>query len=164
MGPASLHQINSLDEMIEAVLDARVGIRLPDADCVVRIGIAEAVRLWVEAEHDNMEVALSDGAIEFGVDDRWIRKQLRRRSGRCDPMLHKGAKVVPAEVLASPCYLCGRKLDGQQAVNRDHWYPRSLGGPDEPWNLRWVHVMCNVRKGDSVLPEAEAAYRAWMGQ
>lgn len=44
----------------------------------------------------------------------------------------------------------------------DHWYPRSKGGPDEPWNLKAVHRRCNERKGDAVLPDAAAAYAAWV--
>ena len=150
--------------MIEIVIDASAGIRLPDVDEVVHVGMAQAVRLWVEAEHDDVSIMLHDGALEFGRDARWTRRQLGCRSSR--RLSQQSQRRAAA--LSSPCYLCeGSLVDGQGligpqgGVNWDHWYPRSLGGPNEPWNLRLVHVVCNERKGDSVLPEAGAAYRAW---
>lgn len=159
MSPSAPCQIRSLDEIVDAVLDAGAGVRMPDSNAVVSVGVVKAVRLWVAAEHDDVPCSLVEGALVFGSDDRWVRKQLgvqneRRRHER----LHRRGIEVP-----SSCYLCGSDLGDLREVNLDHWYPRSLGGPDELWNLRLVHKACNSRKGNSVIPEAEAAYRAWVG-
>ena len=42
------------------------------------------------------------------------------------------------------CYLCG--VSGGSTP--DHILPRSMGGPDELWNLALVHKPCNDKKAD----------------
>lgn len=47
-----------------------------------------------------------------------------------------------------------------KAPNVDHVVPWSLGGTDEPSNLRLVHRACNRRKSDKP-PPVESPSRAW---
>lgn len=60
------------------------------------------------------------------------------------------------------CHLCGEPVDPRADFNAndypslDHVTPRSLGGSDEPDNLRTAHRGCNARRGvrdvEEVLP------------
>ncbi|MCS5479849.1 HNH endonuclease [Corynebacterium sp. YIM 101645] len=46
------------------------------------------------------------------------------------------------------CWICGCDFDEETRMNNDHLIPRSLGGPDEPWNLAPVCQSCNSRRSN----------------
>jgi len=68
----------------------------------------------------------------------WIHPRLRRELYERDGWL---------------CYLCEMPVDrlgdhnGNRAPSLDHVAPKSLGGSDEPDNLKTAHRSCNSRKG-----------------
>ena len=45
------------------------------------------------------------------------------------------------------CHLCGGTVE-RTDVHLDHVHPFSLGGGDEPSNLRVAHSVCNIRRGN----------------
>lgn len=57
------------------------------------------------------------------------------------------------------CWVCGTNFDDENRMNNDHLIPRSLGGPDEPWNLAPICHECNSRRSNLPLnltiPHAE---------
>jgi hypothetical protein len=42
------------------------------------------------------------------------------------------------------CWWCGENIHSGAEAHADHLVPRSLGGSDEGYNLRWAHASCNV--------------------
>ena len=144
--------ISSVDELVDAADGGspKVGV----GDAVVPILLVKAVRLWVEATAANVQVTVSGGVLMFRAASGrcWLENHAAFRAGgrRLRPSLSVG--------VGADCYLCGKTLYMGERLDIDHWYPRSLGGPDEPWNLRLVHAGCNRSKADTVLPTAHAAY------
>lgn len=59
-----------------------------------------------------------------------------------------------AEAHGLECYLCGEPVDwnatGDQRAETDHVVPVYLGGTNTMANLRLVHRICNMRKGQSI--------------
>lgn len=59
-----------------------------------------------------------------------------------------------AEAHGSACYLCGElvdwEVDGDMRAEVDHIVPVYLGGTNTMTNLRLVHRVCNMRKGQSI--------------
>ena len=161
MSPALAHarRIDSVEDLVGAVVDDAAKVHLPEADIMVRIGLVKAVGLWVEASAKGVSVHMVGNSLVFDSEPRWLKKRLGLRSG--NRLYERAHRQAGSGHLS--CYLCAAPLEGPREVNVDHWFPRSLGGPDTPWNLRLVHGPCNSRKGDSVLPEAAAAYQDWMG-
>ena len=151
--------VDSVEDLIDAVVDHGLKVRVGQSEAVAPIGLVAAVRLWVQAADDAVEVTLAGGVLEFrnGSGRCWLENRARFRGGSRRGHLRRRAEP------ASECYLCNEPLSPQiQQINVDHWYPRGLGGPDEPWNLRLVHKSCNHIKADMVLPEAQAAYLQWV--
>ena len=142
--------ISSVGELVDAADGGSPRVRVGDA--VVSILLVNAVRLWVEATAANVQVSVSGGVLAFrGASGRcWLKDHAAFRAGN---RRLRGFLGVGAD-----CYLCGKTLRLGQRLEIDHWYPRSLGGPDEPWNLRLVHAGCNRSKADAVLPAAHAEY------
>lgn len=67
------------------------------------------------------------------------------------------------------CWLCRQPIDftitdpqSPWRWSRDHFIPRSLGGPDTTENMRLAHRWCNSHRGDAgrSLPSL-ALLRAW---
>lgn len=60
------------------------------------------------------------------------------------------------------CHLCGEGIDpdahwnGDRGASLDHLIPRSMGGTDDPDNLRTCHRACNSRRGVKDLEEVLA--------
>jgi 5-methylcytosine-specific restriction endonuclease McrA len=53
------------------------------------------------------------------------------------------------------CTWClGRLPETLASVDIDHVIPKSLGGPDEPWNWQLLHHRCNVTKRAKLTPVA----------
>lgn len=58
------------------------------------------------------------------------------------------------------CQLCGDRVDRDThwnaplAPSLDHIAPQSLGGSDEPENLRTAHRVCNTLRGARIEDEA----------
>lgn len=54
------------------------------------------------------------------------------------------------------CGICGEDVDmslsprSPEGPTRDHIWPWSLGGSDDPENLRLAHNVCNIRRGNRV--------------
>lgn len=64
-----------------------------------------------------------------------------------------GIKKHPLETIyrdrgIENCWICGCDFDEQTRMANDHLIPRSLGGPDEPWNLAPVCQPCNSRRSN----------------
>lgn len=84
------------------------------------------------------------------------RKSSLRACDRCE----RRALGVTAWELAdrdgTACGICGTDVDmslppsDEMGPTRDHILPWSLGGSDEPDNLRLAHRLCNVRRGNRV--------------
>lgn len=68
--------------------------------------------------------AANGGRISMG----WFDRQLVQQMGKCA--------------------ICGLLMDGD--IEIDHVFPVALGGPNEEWNLRLSHPMCNTKKGDCI--------------
>lgn len=47
------------------------------------------------------------------------------------------------------CGICGEPVEADEAT-LDHIVPISLGGADEPSNVRLAHFLCNSRRGDGI--------------
>ena len=62
--------------------------------------------------------------------NRKCGRKLRRRRGRT-------------------CLWCDAALTKAEATV-EHLVPKSLGGPDSPWNLAWACGKCNSRRGSDV--------------
>jgi superfamily II DNA or RNA helicase len=55
------------------------------------------------------------------------------------------------------CRSCGREIDGDKLIRHiDHIIPRSLDGENAVFNLQPLCHECNLQKGNSVTPQAEA--------
>ena len=152
-------RVDSVEDLLVAVADHGLKVRVGQSEDAVPIGLVAAVKLWVQAADHAVEVTLAGGVLEFrnGSGRCWLENRARFRNGSRRDHLRRRAGP------ASECYLCNKPLLPQiQQVNVDHWYPRGLGGPDESWNLRLVHKSCNHNKADAVLPEAQSAYLQWV--
>lgn len=81
----------------------------------------------------------------------------------CTPRYGKGRREVPRSVRLAvakrdrwQCWLCGEGVPRHVPANHpreltaDHVVPRSLGGSDDPINLRAAHRLCNSRRGNRV--------------
>jgi 5-methylcytosine-specific restriction endonuclease McrA len=61
------------------------------------------------------------------------------------------------------CFICGEPMDPEPYVkyrnplgwNRDHLYPRHLGGANLASNIVLTHCKCNSRKGHELPTDAE---------
>lgn len=79
-----------------------------------------------------------------------LRAPKRRRAERL-----KKAKRAPIDRGAIferdewRCGICGKPVEPADAT-LDHIVPISLGGADEPSNLRLAHSLCNSRRGDGI--------------
>lgn len=69
------------------------------------------------------------------------------------------------------CYLCEKVIDlalpwpEPMMATFDHLVPISLGGTDDRRNLRSVHLVCNIRKGNKVLGgDLDALVRSIYGE
>lgn len=87
-------------------------------------------------------------------------RRLHRRRLRAAGRHKKGAGYVVAEIRLElykrddwTCQLCGEPVDRDvhwnepRAPSLDHVLPKSLGGSDEPENLRTAHRHCNSVRG-----------------
>lgn len=73
------------------------------------------------------------------------RHVYRKNSGRCD---NRSANVLSQIVSSAErlkCGICGRNMSKNDR-SIDHIIPLSKGGSNEIWNLRIVHLVCNIRK------------------
>lgn len=50
-----------------------------------------------------------------------------------------------------PCFVCGRHVK-EKSATLEHIIPISLGGTDDMDNLAISHNMCNMRRGNGVVP------------
>lgn len=79
---------------------------------------------------------------------------MSRHSARGRPWNRKRRAVLAS---STTCWLCG--LPGADTV--DHVVPRSMGGTDEPWNLRPAHQRCNSRRGTKANVTPSRRSRRW---
>jgi 5-methylcytosine-specific restriction endonuclease McrA len=76
------------------------------------------------------------------------RVKSQRDGGR-----HRRRRIEVFERDGWTCHLCGEQTDpnarvpDELAPTIDHVIPRSLGGSDEPANLRTAHWLCNTLRG-----------------
>ena len=66
------------------------------------------------------------------------------------PLYHTTLRAFVIHRDNSTCRYCGKKA---KPVELDHVIPRSLGGPNTPWNLVVACHKCNQRKGNKSLAE-----------
>lgn len=124
---------------------------------VCRQGKADAMRAWMEAFRAEQGVSYATA---------WRRK-FRAEHGYW-PQRHGGQWIAHAERMAIyerddwMCHLCGERVDADaefnddMAASLDHLVPRSLGGSDDPTNLKTAHRGCNTRRGAKLLEEVAA--------
>ena len=68
---------------------------------------------------------------------------------------------------ATHCIICGQPFDfdapyrSSKRPSVDHITPVELGGTDDLWNLRPVHVGCNSAKGYKAPASVTRASRDW---
>lgn len=51
----------------------------------------------------------------------------------------------------SRCWICGSEFSESNVKHNDHLIPRSLGGPDEPWNMAPACAYCNLSRNNTPL-------------
>lgn len=90
----------------------------------------------------------------------WNREYRERREAEGRPVLAGGRWIKPHQRVAiyerdgGVCQLCSEPVDfdahvmSADAPTLDHVLPRSLGGGDEPENLRLACRACNVTRGN----------------
>jgi 5-methylcytosine-specific restriction endonuclease McrA len=90
-------------------------------------------RKWNKANRDKRRL------LEFR------RRERVRNAKRCD----KVSANLLAQLISSPvrlkCGICGKNMPKLDRTI-DHVIPLSKGGSSEIWNLRIVHLVCNLRK------------------
>jgi 5-methylcytosine-specific restriction endonuclease McrA len=60
---------------------------------------------------------------------------------------------------ATSCWLCGLPFrDPRDPMVCDHYVPTSLGGTDDPSNLRAAHASCNNRRGNRPVHELKLPF------
>ena len=122
-----------------------------------------AFKRWADANgYESPPRPAQDERLEAVLPKVWPKGKKRRRNRRLDREREKARKFRgKLEERDKSCYWCKQSFQPTEDTTVDHWYPVSRDGPTELWNLRLMHPICNVEKGDQILPEAEAAYRAW---
>jgi 5-methylcytosine-specific restriction endonuclease McrA len=86
---------------------------------------------------------------------------LRDACRTCATTAHRRAcRAVHGSPVGAECYLCACPIDSEADAHTDHLIPQSLGGSDEPENLRWTHARCNISRGAS-RPDDAAYWRAF---
>lgn len=122
----------------------------------------------IQAKSDSMRAFMEAFRAEQGVSyaTAW-RKKFRAEHGYW-PQRHGGQWITYAERMAIyerddwMCHLCGDRVDADAEFNDDmapsldHLIPRSLGGSDDPSNLKTAHRGCNARRGAKPLEEVAA--------
>ncbi|MFD4032275.1 HNH endonuclease [Streptomyces sp. NPDC058637] len=68
----------------------------------------------------------------------------------------KACRKAHGEPVGATCYLCDSTITSDAVPHVDHLIPRSLGGGDEPFNLRWTHGRCNVKRNNRLSTLGEA--------
>lgn len=51
----------------------------------------------------------------------------------------------------SSCWICGSEFTESNRKHNDHLIPRSLGGPDDPWNMAPACARCNISRSNTPL-------------
>lgn len=71
---------------------------------------------------------------------------------------HREYEESYAERGLRDCWMCGCGYTDANPRNHDHLIPRSLGGPDDSWNIAPACRKCNVARGNTCLAETVAQY------
>lgn len=109
-----------------------------------------------------MQVFIEKKRAEHGVNYSSVqRRRFREQYGywpnrRGSDWIEPKLRLELYERDAWTCYLCESPVDrdgdpnGDRAPSLDHVFPKSLGGSDDPSNLKTACRACNSRKGVSV--------------
>ena len=97
-------------------------------------------------------VAISDIHIETAQFDaqRLHNPRIHGKDYQQGPLYHTTLRAFVIHRDNSTCRYCGKKA---KPVELDHVIPRSLSGPNTPWNLVVACHKCNQRKGNKSLAE-----------
>lgn len=74
---------------------------------------------------------------------------------------HRISHQQVVDLYGSDCHICKTAIDltlprtNKQGLTVDHLFPISKGGTDEMDNLRPAHWICNIRKSDKVITDAQ---------
>ena len=120
----------------------------------------------VEAERDRFRRFNDRLRAEHGVSYRtfWEKRErertgVRPRRAGGKHWIDRAVRLAIYERDNWTCHLCGEGIDpdahwnDDRGASLDHLIPRSLGGTDEPDNLRTCHRACNSRRGVKDLEE-----------
>lgn len=87
---------------------------------------------------------------------RAAKDERRNRRGHAH-LQHRGLVFMRDDFT---CWICGNRTSETYSrtdpwsPTLDHYHPASLGGSDEPENLRTAHMICNARRGAPEVPIA----------
>lgn len=122
-----------------------------------------------EAKREHMRVFNDKVRAEHGTSYKNFRaKRERERTGIRPGLaggsywIERAARLAIYERDNWTCHLCGEGIDpdahwnGDRGASLDHLIPRSMGGTDDPDNLRTCHRACNSRRGVKDLEEVLA--------
>lgn len=73
-------------------------------------------------------------------------------------LIRKDLDASYAERGLRDCWMCGGGYTDENQRNHDHLIPRSLGGPDETWNVAPACRTCNVRRSNTPLAQTVARH------
>jgi 5-methylcytosine-specific restriction endonuclease McrA len=89
------------------------------------------------------------------------RRDHYRRKNRSRLGYSKAIAAFPMAKLGArdgwQCWLCSESVDAAlkdrhpMMPSYDHVMPTSLGGSDEPENLKLAHLVCNIRRGNKMM-------------
>jgi len=86
-------------------------------------------------------------SIESRAWYEWHRLRKNARKARYGPSLARSQRLAIIQRDGLRCQLCGEAVPLDD-IHIDHIVPRSLGGSDEPVNLRVAHARCNIQRGN----------------
>ena len=95
----------------------------------IRVGCGEPVSSKVLCEKHRLEASWKNWGLKYEVPQSYEERGL------------------------DCCWMCGDDFDGDEPMWHDHLIPRSLGGPDEAWNLAPSHRLCNIYRSNTPLHE-----------
>ncbi|MEN6407863.1 MAG: HNH endonuclease signature motif containing protein [Thermoguttaceae bacterium] len=84
------------------------------------------------------------------IRDQWrnYRKQVKQGMAANGGRISTGWFDRQLAQQMGNCAICGKLMDSD--IEIDHIFPVAHGGPNEEWNLRLTHPVCNIQKGDRI--------------
>lgn len=132
------------------------------------VSVSEQLRRMRMAAEAPRSIVCACGATFIGVGRRMYcdacqdarRRDHYRRKNRSRFGYQRAIRAFPINALGDrdrwTCWLCSEGVDPRLKgrhpgmASYDHVVPTSLGGSDEPDNLKLAHLVCNVRRGNRI--------------